>query len=231
MKQGLAMTVFFSVLLFATGVWAQANPTPGCEPQSFRNPEVYLYRMDQGNGRCFVTTVPMIGYHYRSPKFHSEGRFMIFNSYENESASDGARSFFLFPRTRLPFLEEKDDHIVFHSATDGIALLYAKEGYKILGMTGGDLIQDPKIHPNNKGGIEIRNVQALVLDTGFLLHEDPTSEPNRTAHFIDMKGNRCAVKIRDVFRYENVDNPRFKFTDAQLKTYLKTKCPKIVVPY
>lgn len=154
---------------------------------------------------------------------------MVFNSIDEKEygVSDGARTYMLFPRNQVPTVSDQGDLAYFKSSTKGIELILNLKNSGIVGMVGGKAVEDPKVHPHNKGGLELSNVKALVLDGGWMNYGDPLGEPRGKSTFIDPQGNKCVITNKEVFEYDNDGDNIFKFTDKELKDFLKTRCPNL----
>jgi hypothetical protein len=190
--------------------------------------------LDREN-KCWLSALPtrVTNLVYRSYLYTSEGYLMVFNSIDKEEygVSDGARSFLFFPRNEIPTAADIGDLVYFKSGTKGVELILDTQEARIVGMVGGTVKEDRKVYPGNNGGVEFSNVQALILDGGWKAYGDPFGEMNRQSTFIDPKGNRCVVRNREVFKLDSDEDPRFRFTDVQLKTFLANRCPKLELPF
>lgn len=158
---------------------------------------------------------------------------MVFNSYSpNEnSKSTGARVFHFFPRRNLPEITADQDEVRVKFSAPQIELVLSQENDQILRMTGGKIKEDPKVQSSNKGGVEISNVKTLYLDSGFTLGRDPTGDPDRTSIFYDSKGHNCAVQNKEVFKYDSDGDSNLRFSDAELKGFLRSRCPRLVLGF
>lgn len=192
----------------------------------------HVYRFPSQDGHCFLSADPqnMPDLVYRSYLLTDEGILMVFNSIDKEAygVSDGARVFHFFPRTQMPSLSyDENSNVILQTSNPEISLILSRQEAKIVGMSGGQVIEDPKVNPNNNGGVEFKNVKGLYLDSGYTSLADPTANPSRNSTFVDSKQNKCTVKNKDLFSYDSDGDPNFKFTDAQLKTWLAKNCPKL----
>lgn len=220
----LVFSSFFSVQT----LWAQSSSTT-CTTE-FQKIGAYAYHRYQGQRHCFLSAASLGGsYNYRAPLLTDEGTFMIFNSYENQNVSDGARVFYFFPRTRIPSFELINNQVVLHTAADGIDILLHPVKQIFVGMNGGVLSEDYDVNPFNKGGIEISKVQTLWMDAGFQAGNDPTASPTNTSRFTDRRGKTCSVKNSEIFLFDNQGDSWFRFDDAQLKKFLQRRCSGLEV--
>lgn len=103
---------------------------------------------------------------------------------------------------------------------------------RLLSLVGGQISEDPKIHDGNKGGVEIKKHQGLMLDLGFALGHDPSSEPDRKVFFEDANNVRCTVKNTEIFKYDGSGNNNLLFSsDLELSKFLKKRCPQLLVDF
>lgn len=218
------------------------NPAPAPAPQE-QCTETYkafgnwrFHRQPETNpDDCFLSalSVNVPGLLYRSYLF-TNGELMVFNSYDDSvdsTSSTGARVFFFFPRNQTPDIEDVGNVIYMKSSFAGISLGidYVKD--QVVGFKGITATIDPKVNADNKGGVEVLSSPTLWLDLGFSQGHDPSTETNRTVTFHDINGKTCNVKNSDLFTYYSDGNNSFKYSDADLKTFLKKRCPSLTVNY
>ena len=155
------------------------NPTtPAPAPQE-QCTEIYkafgnwrFHRQPESNpDDCFMSalSVKVPGLLYRSYLF-TNGELMVFNSYDDSvesSSGTGARVFLFFPRNQLPNIEDVGNVVYMKSSFAGISLGidYVKD--QVVGFTGIKATIDPKVTPENNGGVEIQSSPTLWLDLGF----------------------------------------------------------------
>lgn len=232
------MKALLGLLIATMGIGFQANageegPVTGCSDVIERASAYQFHRYLNDNNNCFFSALPMDGepfyYHYRSYLFTDKGTMMVFNSYEKEEVTDGARVFMIFPRNRLPSLEVVDGRPVMKSATEGVDLILHEKKSIIYGMNGGTATEDYTVSPKNAGGVELSEMKTLIMDAGFTALKDPTSDLSRKSTFKDIKGNSCTVKNSEVFKNAGTSDTIFKFNDKELKTFLGKRCPQIFV--
>jgi len=97
---------------------------------------------------------------------------------------------------------------------------------QIQSLERGSVTVSPRVDPVDRGGVEIVSYAGLMLDGGFRMGESPTGRPNADSTFRDAQGHLCAVKNNELFAYAGGDHS-FKFSDAQLKAWLRTRCPNL----
>jgi hypothetical protein len=185
---------------------------------------------------CFMSalSVEVPGLVYRSFLFTGHGELMIFNSYDGDvdsTASTGARVFYFFPRNQTPDIEDIGNVVFMKAAFAGLSLSIDYKTNAVLGFNGVEASIDPKVTPENQGGVEIKKSPTLWLDVGFSQGHDPTAEHNRIAVFHDLNGKTCKVKNSEIFTYLADGDNTFKYSDDGLKQFLKSRCPSLTVNY
>jgi hypothetical protein len=94
----------------------------------------------------------------------------------------------------------------------------------------GDVTVSPSLDRSAQGGVEISGYQGLILDAGFRLGELPSGQPNARSIFRNAQGQTCTVTNSEIFDESNGDSV-FKFDDAALSKFLKTRCPALDVGF
>jgi hypothetical protein len=157
---------------------------------------------------------------------------MVFNSLdENGEDETGSRVYYFFPRSSVPSLQDLGDSVQITLADQVSRITFKKaEGY-IDSYSHGSVIEDRNVNSRNQGGVQITARDALILDAGWMRGNDPTSDPKRRSIFYDGQGNACRVVNDEIFTYYGAKDVKFKFTDAQLKTYLARKCPTLKINF
>lgn len=183
---------------------------------------------------CFMSalSVEVPGLLYRSFLFTGHGELMVFNSYDgnvDSAASTGARVFYFFPRNQIPDIEDVGNIVFMKGAFAGLSLSIDYKTNTVVGFNGIEATIDPKVTPENQGGVEIKKSPTLWLDIGFSQGHDPTADHNRTAVFHDLNGKTCQVKNSEIFTYLADGDNTFKYSDAGLKQFLKSRCPALTV--
>lgn len=195
----------------------------------------YVFQKQQeNNGSCFLSVDPANPKNlvYRSFLFTDKGLFMVFNSYGDLEGSDGARVFRFFPQGQNPdFIAGENQQTHIRLSTPGMELILSQKEEKVIGMKGAKIEIVPEVSKENQGGIEILNSEALYLDSGFRLGNDPTLEANRKSTFVDSRNQRCQVRNREVFQYLPDGDVKFKFSDSALKKFLQSRCPDLKVNF
>jgi len=211
-----------------------ASSCPRVDPSHVGNTQGYADGM--GSGTCYVSISSMLSTNlvYRSYAFFSDGLLMVFNSYGDGEDSNpnltSAREFRFFPRSAITLHMDKTAGTVSVTMGDGGEVRFDPATSQIRSLDKGSVTVSPRIDPAERGGVEITSYAGLMLDGGFRMGESPAGRPNADATFRDAQGHLCTVKNNELFAYANGDH-RFKFTDAQLKTWLATRCPAITPGY
>lgn len=183
------------------------------------------------SGKCYVSIGPMSTPHlvYRGYVFFSDGLLMVFSSYGDGSDSNpnltSAREFYFFPRTgALELAMDKTAGTVSVRMSDGGRVHFYPATAQIKSFDRGSVTVSPSVDPAERGGVEITSYVGLVLDAGFRMGESPAGRPDADSTFRDAQGHLCTVKNRELFAYANGEHA-FKFADAELSAWLKTRCP------
>lgn len=170
---------------------------------------------------------------YRDYLFTSDGELMIFNSlgYGPDSSATGAREFFMFPRVfENPSFEWNDQaRRLIVTTVSGNKAYFDYEDAEIIEMTGARVERASEIRSDNNGGVEIKNYQGLLLDGGFKLGAAPTGVANAFSQLTDKRGKVCRLQNKELFKYPGDGDVIFKFSDAGLRTFLKGRCPQLVL--
>jgi hypothetical protein len=160
--------------------------------------------------------------------FTDNGSIMVFNSFDgNQGVYHGSRVFYTFPRNLAPDFIEKKDGVVIKTATKGFELFVDAQTRHITKSKHAVVTESTVVDPSNRGGIEIPKHKFLIMDAGWMNHNDPTAMPKRHSTFIDKKGQTCTVQNNEVFEVDKEGEHHFKFTDPQLNDFLKARCPNL----
>lgn len=192
------------------------------------------YADSLGSGTCFVSISPTDthGLIYRNYGIFSDGMLLVFNSFgdsENTAKDTGAREFYFFPRARVPELSiDAAGPSVSVRMADGGAIVFDPATAQPSAAERGSVSVAPSVDRGNRGGVEFPAYSGLMLDAGFRMGELPSGRPDAESVFRDANGRTCPVKNREVFAYANGDRS-FRFEDASLKAFLKTRCPALSV--
>ena len=227
----LGASAGLSRTLFMAGA---ASSCPRVDPSHVGNTQGYADGL--GSGTCYVSIGSMLSTNliYRSYSFFSDGLLMVFSSYGDGEDSNpnltSAREFRFFPRSAVTLHMDKVAGTVSVTMGDGGEVHIDPATSQIRSLDKGSVMVSPRIDPAERGGVEITSYAGLMLDGGFRIGESPAGRPNADATFRDAHGHLCTVKNSELFTYANGDHS-FKFTDAQLKTWLVTRCPVITPGY
>lgn len=210
---------------------AAAGACPRVDPAHVGNTQGYADGFS--SGKCFVSIGSMLvtDLIYRSYGFFSDGMLMVFNSYGDGEDSNpnltSAREFFFFPR-RGPLTLEMDPAAgtIGVVMPDGGRVTIDPATSQIAAFDRGSVTVAPRIDPADRGGVEITSYAGLMLDAGFRMGESPSGRPKAESTFRDAQGHLCTVKNAEVFAYAGGEH-ELKHDDAQLKAFLKVRCPNI----
>jgi hypothetical protein len=170
---------------------------------------------------------------YRDFLFTSEGNFMVFNSFGPgpDGTTTGAREYMVFPRPNqtAQFTWNDDQHqlIVTHVTGEKFILDYDKT--EVVAISNGTITTAKDVRPENNGGVEFTKYNGLRLDSGYKTGSAPTGIASGTSRFIDAKSHTCSVKNSEIFKYTSEGDVIFKFSDKDLKSFLKSRCPQITL--
>lgn len=168
---------------------------------------------------------------YRDYLFTSDGELMIFNSlgYGDESQTTGAREFFMFPRPlKNPTFEWNDEtRRMTVTTVSGNKASFDYEDAELVEMTGATVQRAAEIRPDNRGGVEIKNYQGLIMDSGFKLGSVPTGVSTAYSIFTDKQQRTCRIQNRELFKYPGDGDVIFRHSDASLRALLRSRCPRL----
>ncbi len=235
----ISLILLFSC--FSISASAQIAPNPGIESlpgkgtgcsEYFTRAGAFSYqRLLSADGLCFLNVDPfeINNFVYRSYLSSSNGTFMVFNSYSPKEGpgTTGARVFIFFPRQRPLEMKLLKDRSVLQLATPGFEIHYSLAQTQVIGMKGGKVSEAKTVSPSNQGGVEFSHVKTLYLDLGFTMDHDPSTEPARISRFTDHLGKTCDIVNRELFLASASGNTSFRFSDAELKTFLAQRCPNL----
>lgn len=164
---------------------------------------------------------------YRSLIFRETGSLMVFNSFGNgpENTHTGARVFYFFPRQQIPAFHATQQAVEVSTSQKNLTFSFDLQTGKILSVSNAQIKEYEDVEPSNQGGIEFPSFQGLMLDSGFVIGNDPTADLNRSSTFRDENNKTCTVKNFDIFSKNNSGDIKFKFTDLSLKKFLSSRCP------
>ncbi len=209
----------------------RATECPRIDPTHVGNTQGYADGFRSGT--CYISIGSMLvtDLIYRSYSFFSDGLMMVFNSYgdgeDNNPNLTSAREFYFFPRSGAMALEmDKTAGTVSVVMTDGGRVVIDPTTSQIASLQRGSVTVSPRIDPAERGGVEITSYAGLMLDAGFRMGESPSGRPNADSTFRDAQGHLCKVRNSELFAYAGGEHA-FKYTDAQLSAWLRTRCPNI----
>lgn len=183
-------------------------------------------------GKCFISIHPMNAPDlvYRDYTFYSTGLLMVFSSYgpgEDVARLTSAREFYFFPRRQAPQLHmDEAAGTVSVTGVDGRRFVIDPATAQIASLDG-DVAVNPVVDPSVRGGVEITRYAGLILDAGYRQGGQPSGRRNGDSTFRAPQGQTCTVRNDELFTYKPDGEFDFKFDDAALKAFLRTRCPNI----
>jgi hypothetical protein len=179
-----------------------------------------------------VTPVQKPDLVYREYWIDERGRFMVFNSMAGpDETSTGTRSYFLFPRKRIPAFALKENGDLSFALMSGHEAVFRKEDARLASFPG-EFTEAKEISMENNGGLELKSFPGILLDTGWMLGSQAYKKPLGTAIFSDEKNHRCVVLNNEVFFYEEMyyGEPNLRYVlDDRLAEFLQTRCPQLLL--
>ena len=151
---------------------------------------------------------------------------MVFNSFAQNgtnSSTTGSRVFYFFPRSKsISYQVLSSGSVVLGSAAK-VDLVISAENSRIASMSNASFSELPEIAGGNKGGVEINQIDGILLDSGWKKGGTPSENLSGTSTFTDSRGTHCQVINSRVFE-KTSGNVRFKYSDDQLAEFLKVQC-------
>ena len=235
----LIKATVFTVLFFAGNLFAQEQQQP---QQPDRCDRVYknigqhsFHRWLSNDGKtCYLSVLPSNAYTnlvYRSFSFSTSGQLMVFNSFNDttDPKATAARVFYFFPRNRHPNFRETQNSIIVETATQGLEFEISKTTGKVIGNSWGSVSEADEVEPYNQGGIEIFLNQGVMLDSGFKVGSDPTSNPSAKSTYKNGLNQNCSFYNKQLFSYLNDGDVELDKTDQELALQIQKACPKFVL--
>jgi hypothetical protein len=197
------------------------------DPVHVANLQVYGDAL--GDGRCFVSISPNNAQdlRYRSWGLFEGGPLMVFMSFDDSWGSDstGAREYYFFPRTARPAADfDAAAPRLVATLPNGDALTFDPAAATAVSLGRGALTVDSRVDRSLRDGTDIPSYDGLLLDLGFAFGHSPASEKKRVVTFRSAQGQLCRVRNEEIFVYSGGDHD-FKFDDAALSAWLKSRCP------
>lgn len=228
------MSILISVLMMM-GL-AQAADRANCPDlvERHENTQIQITWAPSSN-QCFFSISPMDAYKdliYRDYMFTTDGEFMVFNSYGagDESQTTAAREFYMYPRPLEQFTHQwnLDTNELLVTHVTGDVFVFDIKKARLKSMTRGSVTVADYVEPGNRGGVEIKNFQGILLDGGFKQGSAPTGIANATSYYKDVNNTACGVKNSEIFKYTRDGDIFSKFQDDKaLYAFLKQRCPKL----
>ena len=140
--------------------------------------------------------------------------------------------FYFFPRRQTPRLEmDAKAKTVSVVMADGGRVSFDPATAQIASLDRGDVTVSPNLDRAAQGGVTITHYRGLMLESGFRLGELPSGLAGNSSTFVAPEGRTCTVTNAEIFNYTPSGDSSFKFDDAQLSKFLKTRCPALPVGF
>lgn len=227
--------VFPSAFLLWIALWvaAPALAEPGCPIDDVTVGDLHVYSYSLSDEKCDISVTPAWNDHaltYRDYNFSRDGSLMIFSSVPgDEATSAGARTYFLFPRDEdlSVSISQAGGGEVRVRTPSGVVFTFSAVTDHITSISGASWSEDPQVSMQNQGGVEIRSIPGILLDTGWRMGGISYSDARRLSVFRDHTGAGCEVPNGDIFSYATSD-PQVRYrTDASLWSFLAGQCPNL----
>lgn len=197
--------------------------------QTFDNTQLQTQKVD---GSCYLSVHPRIisDLLYRDFLFDDRGLFMLFDSYGQgpESQTTAAREFLFFPRkTNLSYTYQAETKRVLVTSPSGKVFTFDAVKSVLLSVSGTTLNLTYDVVPERRGGMEVVTTDNLYLEGGYKRGQAPSQNPKNKIYFVDAAKNSCQVYNGDVYEYDSDQDSTFRFNDAELKSFLSSRCPKL----
>ena len=166
---------------------------------------------------------------YRDYSFDNRGGMLIFTNYGefDSQMRYGTREFYFLPqKTSFPdFVWNDETNELEVIMTSGDRAYFSYLTANLNGIENADVKISNDLHPRSKNGIEVSNYKGILMDTGFTLDRLSSQSPNLLSELSDVRGNKCKVANRSVFRYKSNGDVQFKLNNAELKALVLKSCP------
>jgi hypothetical protein len=232
------LQTLMALAALAAGTTAQAGSAPGpCPDHKFDRQGKTMVSWISGKNGCKLTVgpadIPVDTTPYRIYGFSDSGAFFV---QVLRGRRDGARFFYLFPkRQAAPSYVVQTDGLIAVKTTAGEIVRFSPGTGRIVGMTGAAVTDSPAVNLSNKGGVEIRYQNGILLDSGWGEGAPASNDQDGSSVFHDPLGNTCTVKNTEFFTdfATNADprpnvRPKFK-TNEGIRQFLETRCPQLDV--
>ncbi|EQC48530.1 hypothetical protein M899_1839 [Bacteriovorax sp. BSW11_IV] len=170
---------------------------------------------------------------YREFSFDNNGAMLVFVNYGifDDELRYGAREFYFLPKLQAyPSIEWREQEgeldvlmINGHRATFDI------QTSKLLRVSGAEISVDDYLHPKVLGGVEVKPLQGLIIDTGFALDSLSTQSPFKKSLLKNSADEKCEITNRDLFRYPSNGDVIFRHNNESLEVLIGKKCPQITL--
>lgn len=168
---------------------------------------------------------------YREFSFDNNGAMLVFVNYGifDEELRYGAREFYFLPKLQAyPSIEWREDEEELDVLmVNGQKATFNIQTSKLLRISGSEISVDDYLHPKVLGGVEVRPLQGLIIDTGFALDSLSTQSPFKKSLLKNKDDEKCEIANRDLFRYPSNGDVIYRHTNESLAALVGKKCPHI----
>jgi|GEM_PF-2890719 hypothetical protein len=177
---------------------------------------------------CYLSVHPRDAFEtlvYRDYLLSSQGLLLVFNSLKPDEGpqSAGAREFFFFQNSFQGFQWEVESDELIVTGLANLKIHFSLETAQINSIENVLIQLDPKVNPNNAGGLEILKSPWSFLDTGFFFGNTASSQPNRQSTLKNKDQATCRLRNRSLFDYLGND-PKVK-SPSEIQKAAETGCP------
>ncbi len=232
--------ISFILIIFSFN-WATSNESANCPDLYQSKGQIQVQQLKTADGFCLLSIVPKKAYVdliYRSYVFSDKGSLFVFNSFgdgDNENELTGAKEFYFFPRMMkdqiFSWINDSKNEYLNIQTNHYFNMLIDTETGLISAVDKAEAQIDPEIRPDNEGGVRIKPKAGLIYELPFTKGQAPSSRPNTRGVFTDANGQKCTVKVSELFSKDSSGEVYLKMTDYALKQFLMIKCPKLNVGY
>lgn len=165
---------------------------------------------------------------YRNYLVSNQGSLQIFISAGDgpEETSTGAKEIYFFPR----FIKEQNYTI--DGQSDLIRVQTAFAADMVFDAHTSDLLSaenmqvtvDEKISLENDAGIRMMPTRGVIYDLPFTVGKSPSTVMNLTGYFKDAYGQKCKVKVAQIFDKAASGDTDLKYNDEEIRKFLNINC-------
>lgn len=170
---------------------------------------------------------------YREFSFDNNGAMLVFVNYGifDDELRYGAREFYFLPKLQAyPSIEWREQEGELDVLMiNGQKATFDIQTSKLLRISGAEISVDDYLHPKVLGGVEVKPLQGLIIDTGFALDSLSTQSPFKKSLLKNSAHEKCEITNRDLFRYPSNGDVIFRHNNESLEVLIGKKCPQITL--